>query len=183
MRGLFSGLVCVVVAMLACGPAYAQLLGPLEVRGGVFAHSVDELTLDMTRIQDANVELLIGLPTLDQMIGIGQIRPHVGATVNFGDLESMAYAGLSWTVPVFDTPVFIEGSFGAAVHNGESDGATPPGRNLGCSFLFRESVSVGVNVTESASIMATLEHASHAHLCGNNNRGLTNLGVRVGWKF
>ena len=54
---------------------------------------------------------------------------------------------------------------------------------VGCSVLFRESASVGANLTESSSIMLTLEHASHAGLCGEDNRGITNLGVRVGFKF
>jgi hypothetical protein len=31
--------------------------------------------------------------------------------------------------------------------------------------------------------MLTLEHPSHPGLCGADNRGITNLGVRVGFRF
>src|SRR5215203_4437926 len=45
-------------------------------------------------------------------------RPHIGGSLNFNDRTSFAYAGLSWTVDV--TPnIFVEGSFGGAIHNGK----------------------------------------------------------------
>ena len=165
--------------------------GISELRGGILAHSVDQAggpvslfgVIDMSRIQDANVELLFTPPDADFWRLMGNPRPHVGATVNFGGLESMVYAGLTWRVPVFDTPVFIEGGFGGAIHNGALTGAVPPARDLGCPFAFHEQVSLGYAFTQNLSAMLTLEHASHAGLCGTINRGLTNLGVRVGWTF
>lgn len=174
------------VAVLGAAPATAQDFRIDEVRGGIMAHSTDETGpggtfWNLTRIQDANVELLFS--PIDAWTGWGEIRPHVGATVNFGGLESMAYAGLSWKVNLFDSPVFFEGAFGAAVHNGAASGAAAPARDLGCALLFREAANLGVDVTENASVMLTLEHASHAGLCGPLNRGLTNLGVRVGVRF
>jgi lipid A 3-O-deacylase len=182
------------LALLACGfllaasgPALAQSMWEPELRGGLFGHSVDEpgpsgSFINATRIQDANVELLFS-PDWANAFMIGELRPHVGATLNFGGLESMAYAGLSWTIPVLDTPAFIEGSLGGAIHNGTLSGAVAPLRNLGCPVLFRESASLGWNFSDSASVMVTVEHASHAGLCGDNNRGLTNLGVRFGYRF
>jgi len=53
---------------------------------------------------------------------------------------------------------------------------------LGCHVLFRESASLGFNLTESWRIMGTIEHNSNAGLC-DFNRGLTNAGVRLGYKF
>jgi len=180
--------VCALVSGAA--PALAQDFALSEVRGGVFAHSVDEPgaffgVFDTSRVQDLNVEMLFAVPSLTQWVSWGEVRPHLGATVNFGGLESMVYAGVSWTVPVFDSPVFVEASFGGAVHNGGTGPygtAIAPARDLGCSILFRESASVGVMVTDSASVMATIEHASNANLC-DSNRGLTNMGIRFGWKF
>lgn len=174
------------LAVLGAGPVLAQGFGVDELRGGIMAHSTDETGpggtfWNLTRIQDANVELLF--TPLDIWTGWGEIRPHVGATVNFSGLESMAYAGLSWKVNLFDSPVFLEGAFGAAVHNGAFSGAAAPARDLGCALLFREAANIGVDINESASVMLTLEHASHAGLCGPLNRGLTNLGIRVGVKF
>lgn len=192
MSKLISWLAVVLPALAAAGAAQAQDYGSAfgvdELRGGLFFHSVDRAPpgsffLDTSRLQDANVELLFTPFELGDFNWIGEIRPHVGATVNFGGLESQVYAGLSWTWRVFDGPVFIEGTFGGTVHNGAATGAVYPARNLGCAVMFRESASIGFDITEQASIMATVEHSSHAGLCGPVNEGITNLGVRVGWKF
>jgi lipid A 3-O-deacylase len=187
-------LAVVLLTLMGCGAARAQDYGSAfgvdELRGGLFFHSVDHAPpgsflgfIDTTRLQDVNVELLFTPFDLGDFNWIGEIRPHLGATLNFGGLESQVYAGLSWTWHVFDGPVFIEGTFGGALHNGASSGAVFPARNLGCPTLFRESASIGVDVTPQASIMLTVEHSSHAGLCGDGNTGITNLGVRAGWKF
>lgn len=184
----------VLLTLMGAGAARAQDygagFGADELRGGLFFHSVDHAPpgsflgfLDTTRLHDVNVELLFTPFDLGDFNWIGEIRPHLGATVNFGGLESQVYAGLSWTWHVFDGPVFIEGTFGGALHNGAATGAVYPARNLGCSALFRESASIGVDVTPQASIMLTVEHSSHAGLCGAGNMGITNLGLRAGWKF
>ena len=39
--------------------------------------------------------------------------------------DSMAHLGLTWQLPIFDTPIYLEGTFGAAVHNGALTGAGP----------------------------------------------------------
>lgn len=180
------GVALAVGAIMMAGSAQAQDFRIDEIRGGIMAHSVDEpgpggAFMNATRIQDANVELLFA--PFEGWRAPGMVRPHVGATVNFGGLESMVYAGVSWKVNLFDSPVFFEGAFGAAVHNGALSGATYPARNFGCPILFHEAANLGVDVNENVSVMATLEHASHAMLCGANNQGLTNLGVRVGVRF
>ncbi|MBM6595484.1 acyloxyacyl hydrolase [Microvirga pudoricolor] len=112
-------------------------------------------------------------------------RPHLGGSINTGGHTSFAYAGLTWTFDV--TPsVFLEGSLGGAVHNGDTH--ANPGlvaadkQALGCSPLFRESASVGVRLSANWSVMATIEHLSNAGLC-TQNRGLTNVGARVGYSF
>jgi hypothetical protein len=110
-------------------------------------------------------------------------RPHVGGSVNFDSKTSFAYAGLTWTVDV--TPrVFVEGSLGGAVHDGNTNPFyTPPDRAaLGCSPLFRESGSFGVRLSTNWHVMATVEHLSNAGAC-SDNRGLTNVGARVGYAF
>lgn len=161
-----------------------------EVRGGLLFHSVDHAPpgaflglIDTSRFQDVNVELLFKPIQPSDWDWLGDFRPHVGGTFNFGGLESQVYAGLTWTHYIAGGPVFIEGSFGGTVHNGALSGATLPARNLGCSVLFRESAAIGYQITEQANVSLMVDHSSHAGLCGNNNYGLTNLGVRVGWKF
>lgn len=180
--------VAMAAVLLFSAPALAQDFGVSEIRGGIFSHSVDEPgtflgMLNAERVQDINVELLFDTPTLTQWVTLGELRPHIGATLSLGGLENMVYAGVSWTVPLFDSPVFVEAAFGGAVHTGDNVGPTPmPARSLGCTVLFHEAASIGVQLSPNASIMATIEHASNANLCVDN-RGLTNMGIRFGWKF
>jgi lipid A 3-O-deacylase len=111
-------------------------------------------------------------------------RPHIGGSVNFDGRTSFAYTGLTWTFDV--TPsLFVEGSLGGAIHNGEDNKSADPFSHhqaLGCSPLFRESGSVGVRLSANWSVMATIEHLSNAGAC-SENRGLTNVGARVGYSF
>lgn len=189
MHRYVSFIVACCAALLASLPplAMAEDFG-IELRGGLFSHSTDDPKYVMgifstERIHDLNVELLFEVPGLTEWVTLGTVRPHVGSTLNTSGLESMVYAGVSWTVPLFDTPVFVEASFGGALHNGSTQGhASQPARDLGCTLLFRESVSLGYALTDKASIMATIEHASNANLC-HHNRGLTNIGLRIGYKF
>ena len=188
MSNLFKTIIALGALALLAQPTQAQDFGLSEIRGGIYAHSVDEPgnffgVFDTQRIQDINVELLFDTPSVTEWVTLGELRPHVGAVLNTSGLESMVYAGVSWTVPLFDSPVFVEAAFGGAVHTGDNIGPTPmPARSLGCSVLFHEAASIGVQLTENASIMATIEHASNANLCVDN-RGLTNMGVRLGWRF
>ncbi len=189
MKSIASALAILVALSIGSSQAFAQQFGLSEIRGGLYAHSVDEPgalgVFNVSRVQDLNVELLFEAPGMSDWLAWGELRPHLGATVNFGGLESMVYAGVSWTVPIAETPLFFEASFGGAVHNGSTGPygtATYPARDLGCSLAFRESASLGVMINDNASIMATVEHASNANLC-QANRGLTNMGIRFAYKF
>jgi lipid A 3-O-deacylase len=110
-------------------------------------------------------------------------RPHIGGSLNLDGQTSFAYAGLSWTIDV--TPnIFVEGSFGGAIHNGKDSSDPLSDRQaMGCSPLFRESGSVGVRLSANWSVMATIEHLSDGGTCSDENRGLTNVGARVGYSF
>jgi hypothetical protein len=110
-------------------------------------------------------------------------RPHVGAALNFGGRTSFAYSGVTWSFDVAPR-LFVEGSIGGALHNGNTgEGPAPSGRTaLGCTPLFRESGAVGVRLSANWSLMATLEHLTNHGLC-EQNRGLTNVGARLGYTF
>lgn len=109
-------------------------------------------------------------------------RPHIGGSLNPAGRTSFAYTGLTWTIDITSS-IFVEGTFGAAIHNGPTRGFIPPDRQaLGCSPLFRESGSVGVKLSATLSLMATVEHLSNGGAC-SDNRGLTNVGARVGYSF
>jgi hypothetical protein len=106
-------------------------------------------------------------------------RLHFGATLATGDGLNQGYAGLTWDYHLTDA-LFVEASFGGAAHDGETDDDNPD--SYGCTVQFRESLSVGVNVTDQFSVMATVDHMSNAGLC-DENQGLTNAGVRLGYRW
>jgi len=161
--------------------------GISEFRAGVLLHSIDENgpngeLLNLTRLQNINFELLFRSPDMDAFRWIGSPRPIIGLTANLGGLESMAYMALTWQVPLFDSAFFVEASFGAAISNGALNGAVFPARNLGCELNFYEAGAIGMNIDDNITVLLSLEHASNAKLC-SPNRGLTNLGVKLGYKF
>jgi lipid A 3-O-deacylase len=61
-------------------------------------------------------------------------------------------------------------------------GYAPEENRYGCRANFHENFSLGYRLTESVSVMATIEHMSNLHLC-DYNEGLTNAGVRLGFNF
>jgi hypothetical protein len=136
---------------------------------------------------NATAEVLFAKPftTADLFTSYFIPRPHLGGSLNFRGDTSFAYAGLTWTVDITQR-IFVEASFGGAVHNGNTQsnpGLIPVDRSaLGCSPLFRESGSLGYRLTQNWSVMATIEHLSNAGAC-SQNRGLTNVGARLGYSF
>ncbi len=135
---------------------------------------------------DVNGEILTRkvLQVQDPFWALFVPRFHLGATINTGGRTSQGYFGLTWTYDVLPR-VFVEASFGGSVNNGYTglEPNTPfDHAKLGCHQLFRETASVGYRITEQWSVMGTVEHISNANLC-RYNRGLTNVGVRVGYSF
>jgi len=162
-------------------------LGISELRAGVLFHSIDEAgpggeILNLTRLQDVSFEILFRSPDIDAFSWIGSPRPNIGATINLGGLESMAHLGLTWQLALSDSAFYLEGTFGAAIHNGAFSGAKFPARNLGCFVQFYEAAGIGMNVSANMTATLSIEHASSAKIC-LPNEGLTNLGVRLGYKF
>lgn len=150
-----------------------------EVRGGIYAYGVDDPPEGMS--PSINFELLTSrLPIGGQAWYVPRL--HVGATINTDDAPSHGYAGFTWTVDVTDW-MFVEGTFGGGVHNGDTGADAPVGESaLGCSVLFRESASLGFRFSENWSVMGTVEHLSNAGLC-DANRGITEAGARLGYRF
>lgn len=109
-------------------------------------------------------------------------RLHIGALANLDkNGTNAAYAGLTWHHD-FNDKFFYESSFGGAITNGSiKPSATRAG--LGSKVLFRESVALGINLSETTNLLFQLEHYSHAELAGKYNRGITNASVKLGFKF
>jgi hypothetical protein len=152
-----------------------------EVRGGVYGHAVDDGAPEEGSI-DLNLELLTS--RLAGSTAWYVPRLHLGGVFNTDDDTSHVYGGFTWNFDLGER-FFLEATFGGAVHNGDtgSEQDAPDGENaLGCSPLFRESLSLGYRLSENWSVMGTVEHLSNADLC-DANRGLTNAGGRIGYKF
>lgn len=175
-----------ILLLLAATPAYAQFNFLPEIRAGVTARGVDDGADLFTpeRIGDVNVELLFAAPDLNAWTVIGELRPHLGATVSFRDQPSYGYAGLSWTFQAPVLPVFVEASLGGVAHASllsapEGD----PARNLGCGFGLRAAGSVGINLPAGTSLIGTVEHLPDFGTCGTPERANTNISVRLGFRF
>jgi lipid A 3-O-deacylase len=112
-------------------------------------------------------------------------RVHVGGNVATGDDPiNQAYVGLTWDFPFLDR-YFLEASLGGTIHDGPLDSAGD-GLDLGCHWLFREAVAVGVNLGPNWRVLASADHSSHAGLCNDGhagNSGITHAGVYAGYRF
>ncbi|MES1989974.1 MAG: acyloxyacyl hydrolase [Pseudomonadota bacterium] len=151
-----------------------------EVRLGLYDHE-SELFGDRyeTSDPDVNVEILFNAP--DWLAWMANPRLNIGADINTGSGTSIGYGGLVWTYDVTDA-LFIEGAFGGAIHDGETDRPTADQMDLGCRVMFHESASIGYRVSDNTSVMVTVDHMSNAGLC-SSNPGITNAGVRLGYTF
>lgn len=174
----------VLVLVTPAAPAHAGEPSTFlsELRLGLFDQSIDGANSEAGVA--INAEALFqplpwssGSPALDRVI---QPRPHFGATINAGGDTSLAYVGLSWTIPLYRDWLFAEASIGGALHDGPLE--APGVASYGCSWAFRESLSLGLNITEDWSLLGTFEHMSNADFC-DYNRGLTNAGVRLGYSL
>jgi len=164
---------------LPAATADARPLGE-EVRIGILDHDT-ALFRDRheTSDPDINAEVLFASP--DFLGWAFSPRPLIGATINTGGGTSLGYAGLGWNFDL-GSNFFIDASLGGAIHNGETHKSTKDSRDYGCRVLFHETLSVGYDLDEHSSLMATAEHMSNAAFCDKND-GLTNIGLRYGYRF
>ncbi len=161
-----------------------------EVRVGVHAHAAwpyflpltSPTNFDYSHINDISLDLLFRSPEIDAFRWIGAPRPNLGGTLNLAGKESMVHLGLTWQAHLFDSPVYVEGTLGAAANNGYLTGAPAGYRNMGCRVQFYEEFGVGTDIGSNATATLTYEHTSNAELCAAN-QGLSNFGLRIGYKF
>lgn len=173
--------------------AFASLCIPGEALAE--SHLFDEIrvmpNLDVgnaaRRETGAFVNAMVLFDPLDAANATGQdlmLRPrlHIGANISTEGKTSQVYGGLSWKIPLNDL-FFVDFGVGGTVHNGRvsNDG---PGPDLGCTLLFREYAAIGYQIDPNWSLMATIDHSSHAGLCNRTpNQGITHGGLAIGYKF
>jgi lipid A 3-O-deacylase len=153
-----------------------------EVRLGVLAANLEEGGSEEAEVL-INGELLFGRPEhaysdhiLDYFL---RPRPHIGFSITPDEGTNQVYAGLTWDLELTGG-LFVEASFGGVLHDGPTDSNDP--NSYGCSLMFRESASLGYNINEHVRVMLTVDHISNAGLC-DQNQGLTNAGVRLGYRW
>jgi lipid A 3-O-deacylase len=186
IRAVLPMLLALTALLAVTLPAQAQVNILPEVRAGLSARGVTGTgnLLDPTRITDANVELLFAAPDLNAWAPLGELRPHLGATLNFRGQDSYGYAGLSWTFAAPVIPVFAEASLGAVARTSLFNAPQgDPARNPGCGFGARAAASLGVNLPAGTSLIATLEHLPDFGTCGAPARDNTNISLRLGFRF
>lgn len=166
------------IAGLGVGAANAD--GAIsELRVGVLAHDTGVFGHRKESGVDINAELYF--QDLQWLGGGWEVRPSIGVSINSEGNTSQAYAGMNVGGPIIG-PLFVEFGAGAAVHNGETETTLPDRKELGSEVLFHLSGSIGVRISDKATLSAYLEHVSNAGLA-DRNEGLNNAGARIGFRF
>jgi lipid A 3-O-deacylase len=174
------------LALLLPAGAAAQGMGGVlsEAKGGVLAHDVAFLGDGDEEGVDVNAELVFrGVEVWDDVL---DVRPHLGASVSTAGDTSQLYAGLTWRVQPIGWRAWAALATGGTIHDGETGELTGrAGRRsaeLGSRALFRVALELGYDVTDRLTVSAIWAHASNANLA-DQNAGLNNAGLRVGWRF
>lgn len=166
------------------GPAQSSAAGGnssvSEIRLGAAIHDSGPFSHGKENGADINGEVLFR--DLGWLNGWhGELRPHLGATINTAGDTSALYFGLTATFDLTKL-LFVEGSVGGAAHNGKHHSTDPNRKEFGCTVLFRESAGFGVKVSQKSNVMVYLDHISNANIC-SKNEGMETLGVRYGYRF
>jgi lipid A 3-O-deacylase len=177
---------------LAQGAGSARADGPFEQ--AVLFPAVDEIRLGALApnlegggSEEGDVllsgELLFGRPARTYGDPLRDFilrpRPHIGFAIAPDEGTNQLYAGVTWDFRLGDR-LYLEASFGGTLHDGPTDSGDPD--SYGCALLFRESVALGYAISEHWRVLLTVDHMSNASLC-DQNQGLTNAGVRLGYRW
>lgn len=154
-----------------------------EIRFGGFMHGVGSIEKNTW---DVNGEIV--LPQFFSPAGYWSVlvpRVHAGVNGNVNGRTSVVYAGLLWTLPVFDR-FFLEAFADGAFHNGSLPGDLTHNA-LGCNPLFHVGGSAGYRFDRHWSLMFTFDHLSNGSGIGltncGRNQGVNNYGGRIGYTF
>ena len=153
--------------------------GVTDLRVGLLLHDTGPFSNTKEDGLDGNVEVLFKSPKYLEKIW--SPKPHIGMSLNSSTDTNQLYGGLTWNWK-FDGGYFVDLSFGATLHDGETETDRTDKKELGCSLLFRESIGLGYVINGPHSVMLYLDHISNAKLC-DRNEGLENLGLRYGYSF
>jgi hypothetical protein len=155
-----------------------------ELRFGAFAH--DPQSNNENAPIDASFQVLsspISFGASDNAWLAALINPRLdfGAMINTRGRDSYGFGGFDWRFPLVDR-FFLESEFGGAVNDAPTH-KEPDRIDVGCPVTFHEAIGLGYQLTPNIDVVASAEHISHANLCGSHNPGITDFGLRIGYKF
>ena len=150
-----------------------------EVSIGALMHDEGPFSNSKEEGYDGHIELRFASPKFLELIWSPE--PHIGANINSKGDTSQVFAGLSYEYLLWKG-LFVGLSVGGAYHDGETDSHRTDKKDLGCHLLFRESLTLGWQLTEHHKIAAIFDHISNAKIC-DHNEGLENIGVRYSYRF
>lgn len=155
-----------------------------EARFGVFA--LDPFPEDAEQSASLHGEILFNKPftPADLFASYFVPRPHLGGSLAF-DGTSFAFAGFTWSVDL-GPQFFVEASLGGALQETRASAYAATrlddGVAAGCGPSLRESASVGYRLTDTWSLVASVERVSNDGLC-DQPTSMTNFGARLGYSF
>ena len=195
MKLLFGALLCIASANVAV----AQVE---EIRAGVAAHDLGWSTInaagDEERSIAFNAEIIFEEPQFLKWALSPQ--PYIGGTVNLEGQTSYGGAGLLWRQNLGEK-FYGDFAFGMVIHDGalngqdalaqaRAEGSSTPfsdafSRNwYGSRVLFRQQLTLGLNLSEQWAAEGFVEHISHGGLLSNGpNEGSDAAGFRINRKF
>ena len=175
--------------MASLAKAEAKFAQGWEIRLGLYNHGLDSFSASSTNGNkegglDINGEILA--PPLPYKLWPQNLRLRLGTSISLLGKTDLFYTGLAFEVSEIIAPFFITLGLDIAVHTGRRRENDDGFNSLGCRWIFHESASVGLVFGTHHRIMGTIEHASNARsLIGAcpENAGLTNVGIRYGYRF
>ena len=193
MKYLASVFLCAATAM----PAWAQVA---EVRAGVTAHDLGWTIInadgDEEKSVALNAEIIFKEPEFLKWALSPQ--PYIGGTLNLEGNTSYGGMGLLWRQNLGEK-FYGDFAFGLVIHDGfldfddlRSSSANTTefldllrNNNLyGSRILFRQQLTLGINLSDKWAAEGFVEHISHAGLLADNaNQGSDAAGFRINRKF
>jgi len=187
------------LSLASCTSAWAQVE---EVRAGVTFHDLGWTTTNAAGDEEKsvafNAEIIFAEPKFLKWALSPQ--PYVGGTLNVEGETSYGGAGLLWRQNLGDK-FYGDFAFGVVVHDGVLDfgDALATARERGSSnsfryainknwygsrILFRQQITLGINLSEDWAAEGFVEHISHGGLLSRGpNEGSDAAGLRVNRKF
>ena len=156
-----------------------------EIRTGLYAH---ELRISDRKNKeggvDINAEILT--PSFLPYYILEYFRARLGMSISLSNRTDLFYGGFVFELDDLIDPFFITLGLDMAVHTGRLRENDSGFKAMGCRWAFHVSASPGMSWRRHHRIMLTIEHASNADSVFKacpHNAGLTNAGIRYGYRF